>query len=329
MLSSARYKKKYADWPLWVIRLFDLTINSGQLLLPVNRYPVADPANTLRCNTPLFITSAGRSGTTLLRSMLVAGGEIAIPPETQVVHTAVRRFLAQRHLGWQQLCQSIISLFESHPNFYMWDINLGLAYSKALSIPKTERCLARIIDEVYGSYSEQKFPGAILWGDQSPIHTFHIRPIAAVFPQAKYLHMVRDGRDAIASHIERSQYVEKEVTLEEATYRWKESIKRMQALKAKLDPAYYVEIRYEDLVTSPVDTLNKICAFIAVQYGPEMIDFWKSDTTIEHKYRPHHRNLAKPLFTSSIGKWQERLSPEAQKYILAETAPLLELLGYM
>ena len=320
--------REYRCLPNWVVRLVDAGRYLAGMMPTVNRYPLADHTRSLSCQ-PLFIISAGRSGTTLLRSMLVVGGQIAIPPETQVIHIAVRKFLSLRHIGWADLCRVIVSLFESHNLFHMWGVNLYPVYRKVIYLPKKERCLARIVDEVFMCYAAQQFPDATVWGDQSPIYTFFLPRIFSVFPHAKYLHLVRDGRDAIASLVERGRLLKGGMSLEEATYRWVTSVERVWSLQRRLSDNQFLEVRYENLVSEPAETLKKVCKFIGVEYKASMLDFWKSPTTIEHKYNEYHRNLSKPVFTDSIGKWTERLSPDEQQYVLAKTSGLLQRLGYL
>jgi hypothetical protein len=297
------------------------------MLLRPKRFPLADAVDAVSCR-PLFFVSAGRSGTTLLRSMLVAGGEIAIPPETQTVHVAARRFSTLQHLGWADLSRLIIALFESHRNFHIWQVNLNEAYQSVTNMPAAERSLARIVDHIYLAYAHQQFPEATKWGDQSPIHTFYWPWILRVFPRARFIHMVRDGRDAIASMYERGKHLKRGMSLEEATYRWTTSIDRVLALQEHLGEGEVLEVRYEDLVREPEGTLANICAFSGLEFKNEMLEFWRLPSTLEHRYHEYHRNIAKPVFTDSIGKWTERLSPSEQEYVLDASSKWLRLLGY-
>jgi hypothetical protein len=271
----------------------------------------------------LFIISSGRAGTTLLRSMLVVGGQIAIPPESYVIGTAVRKFLSLSILGWADLSRLIVALFESHPEFPLWNINLQPAYDAALNLPPSEQSLARVIDEVFKRYGQQQFPQAAIWGDQSPANTLHLPRVFRTFPQAKYLHLLRDGRDVIASMVGKGD------ELADSTTRWRTCIQRALALQKRLRAEQFLTVRYESLVSNPRDTLAHVCEFSGVEYLDEMLDFWRSPTTVEHKHYEHHRNLGRPVFTTSIGGWQERLSPPEQEYVLSHISDLLRSLEYM
>jgi protein-tyrosine sulfotransferase len=314
-------KRKYDPLPLWLKTLERIT---GSLASGIfHRYPLADQAGSLSCQ-PLLIISSGRSGTTLLRSMLVAGGQIAIPPETQFLHRLPVKFLSAQGLGWQDLCHLVISSFESHHHYFQWETNLYSAYNRTMSLPEKERSLARIIDIVFTTYAEQRFPAATVWGDQSPVHTFYLSWIKPVFPRAKFLHLVRDGRDVISSMVERRG----PAYLEEAVYRWMKSIECVRTLRKSSDSSQLLEVRYEDLVSQPTETLRKVSEYAGITYSPKMLDYWKLPSTIEYKYHVHHRNLSRPVFASSVGKWRDRLTPEQQKYVMSRVSTLLESLGY-
>lgn len=309
---------RYRYIPTWENRLIDAGLH---FVNRFKRYPLADQVNSLSCR-PLFIISSGRAGTTLVRSMLAVGGEIAMPPESFKIPIAIRRFLALRCLRWEDMSRLIVALFESSGNFQLWKTDLRPAYPVVINLPERERSLARVVDEVFKCYANQQFPDARLWGDQSPVNTLHLPRIFRTFPEARYLHLLRDGRDAISSMVKRGR------SIEDATSRWIASVRQALALQSRLEPAQFLEIRYEDLVSQPSGTLQSICAFSDIAFTDEMLDFWRSPTTIEDKHYEHHRNLARPIFTSSIGKWRERLSSSEQEYVRARTTGLLERLGY-
>lgn len=326
---AVEQKLRRSYYPSWLIHLL------GHGLGTVNRfsrYPLADQADSLSCR-PLFVVSAGRSGTTLLRSMLVAGGEIAIPPESNVLPMSILRFPLWQSQGWEQTAQKVINSLEAHEAFPVWEVSMDAAHEAVRSLPEKERSLARIIDEIFKCYTAQKFPSVGVWGDQTPLNTYYLPWILRVFPKARYLHIVRDGRDTIASYLEKGEKEgrhNRKAMLAKHSRAWAMSIQETQRLERRLQGTdQFLEIRYEQLVSNPKQTLEQVCAFAGIPHHPDrMLQFHKSSTTVEHKYQQHHANLSKPLFTSSIGRWTERLQPEEQAYVVQRIGPLLEKLGY-
>jgi len=256
--------------------------------------------------------------------MLVASGQIAIPPETQIIHKLPARFHVRHGLGWEGLVKSLIPEFESHKHFYLWKSNMAPAYASAMKVPKKERSLARLIDVIFNTYATEQFPEAKIWGDQSPIHTFFLPNILSIFPNARFIHLIRDGRDVVASLIKMNG----DSSLHESIYRWKESILRVKKMRNRIRDANYLELKYEELVSDPETALRKVSTFLGIAYSNTMLDYWKLDSTVESKVYGHHHNLQKPVFTSSIGAWKTRLSEEQQKITSNELSGLLSELGY-
>lgn len=317
------YWRKYPELrvgrlPLWLVRL---AYSGGRLLRGLrlwDHHPLADHHGTLSCQ-PLIMMSSGRSGTTLLRSMLVTGGQIAIPPESHILPYTALQFSALQDLSWDNQMRLVLSLFESITTFTVWETDLQVLYPRLRALPKQERSLARLLDLIYLHYAESAFPQATVWGDQSPNNVLYAPWLAQVYPQGKYLHVLRDGRDVVAS------YVQKGDSIERATERWRVSVGQAQWLKKHLPSDCFLEVRYEALVSEPETTLQAVCRFSGIDYTRDMLDYWKSPTTVEHKYHTggYHDNLQKPVFTGSIGRWRERLTDEQQRYVMQQLSQTL------
>lgn len=293
-----------------------------RLLTGAYRYPLADQADSLSCQ-PLFIVSAGRSGTILLRSMLEPGGQIAIPPEGEVVGIAARKFLAYRTMGWMDTARLMISLFESGGHFPLWNVSLLPVYERMLyELPAAERSLARIVDEIYRQYAREHFPLAEMWGDQSPIHSVFLPWLEQTLPNARFLHLLRDGRDLVASMVEMG------LGLSYSIERWQVSVQRVLAAQKRIPAQNFLELRYEKIVQEPGHVLQDVCRFVNIDYEPRMLEYWKGNTKNEHTYYLRRRNLARPIFTNSVGRWRERLSEEQQILVVGQIGALLYQLGY-
>lgn len=317
-MTQLRYT--YQPFPARV--LFESLVGCSRSIL--NHVPISTSSSQLSCD-PVFIVSAGRSDSTFLRSILAAGGQIAIPAETQMIHTLPVKFSAARRLGWENQVRLIISTFESHHNFPLWQVDLAEAYQRTIHLPSPERSLARVIDEVFMTYARQAFPAAKVWGDQSPIHALYMPDILRIFPRVKFLHLLRDGRDVVASKVVKNG----DESLYSAVHRWKTCLKRSRQIQKKVDPGQFLEVRYEALVTTPEPVLQQISNFIGVGYTDSMLDYWKLPSTIEHKHKTHHQHLSKPVFSTSIGSWQERLTDPQLAFIMKTIQPELEQLGYL
>lgn len=155
---------------------------------------------------PFFIIGCGRSGNTLLRSMLVAGEEVSIPPESYVWPRIIRRFWPLSFLPWHILSSFVVSEFESYKEFNTWEINIYRAHARVRGLAKDKQTLSHIMDIVYRTYIEEKKEKATRWGDKTPINTIFIDKIIKIFPKAQFIHIVRDPRDVVCSYTKAGLY---------------------------------------------------------------------------------------------------------------------------
>lgn len=273
---------------------------------------------------PFFIIGCGRSGNTLLRSMLVAGGEVAIPPESYVWPRIIRIFQTYNFLPWEKLCSLIIAEFEAYKEFYTWEVNLYIAHKNARILKGKEQTLSNIINEVYKAYQLEKTGKIKRWGDKTPINTLYIDKILKVYPNAKFIHIVREPKDVVCSYINAKLYND----IDEATNFWNLAVKKALFLKNKVSSNQFIQVRYEDLVVSPEIQLNNVCDFLDLEYTRAMLDFWKETKSLgDVNYGKHHANIKKPLSSDSIGKWKKKLSEKERIKIDKLTKDLQEKLN--
>lgn len=286
------------------------------------RYPLRADEGELP--NPLFIVGSGRSGNTLLRAILVAHGELAIPPESYVLGRVIQEYFRFSFLPWTALARLVLSEFESYPQFPTWGLDLQPLYSQAVSLDLPERNLAHLLDLLYRYYAAEKQPSASRWGDKTPLNTFYLDEIDLVFPRARYLHMVRDGRDVVASYLRTGIYTD----LDEAADRWLRSVDIAIGFGAKIGPQRYMELHYEALVTAPEPTIQDICQFLDLEYREDMLDFQRVVDRLGDTHQAHHTSLRKPLGPHSIGKWRSDLPVSDQTRIQHLLGQKLAELGY-
>lgn len=300
----------YATWLYNVRRV-------ARLLTGQQRYPLYSE-HDLKRKAPVFFVSAGRSGTTLLRSMLVAGGEIAMPPQSYVLNSVVLQFQSMQEQNWATLTRLALSLFEAHEHFERWEFDMKPVYQKARALPQSQQTFASLINLLFMSYAEEYFPDAITWGDQSIENTIYVQWLAQAFPNAFYVHVLRDGRDVVASWVEQGR------ELDDAIDQWIESLRKVDMLQKKIPASQYHEVRYETLVTDPKTALQSLCGVIGISYSDDMLKHHQKKTTVEHRYDEKlHGNLKKAVFKSSVGGWRSRLTDAQQDRVQERLSPFL------
>ena len=247
--------------PIFIYKIYDSFEFVKNLF---KKHPINN--NNLSC-TPFFIIGSGRSGNTLLRSILCNHKEISIPPESYVLKDIFRKYKTFNFLNWEDKIKLILGEFESHEEFYTWEIDLQPVYRKLLLIDDEKRTLSNIIDEIYKHYSEIKFPEANIWGDKTPINTLYLHWIYKMFPNAKYIHLIRDGRDVVSSYLKMGRYN----NIQEAADRWSKSIKKSQELSKRTNQDQYYELYYEEMVSNPKEEIKKLCSFLNIEFDENIL----------------------------------------------------------
>jgi Sulfotransferase family len=246
---------------------------------------------------PFFIVGAGRSGTTLLRLILAGHSRLHIPPETWFLRSLVHDFPLSGALTQPQVERAIETMVrdERWPDMDMAEEELR---RQAAALPQPT--LVDVIDLVYrhllATSNKQRL------GDKTP-HYFSIVPeLAALYPGAKFIHLVRDGRDVAISWIDAGwqRYYE-------TLFEWPAAMAHLHRDRAAY-PDRMLEIHYEDLVRQPADVAQRICAFLGEAFEPAMLDWQDRTGLVASRDRHLHARLQQPLSGDAIAVWRHRLS---------------------
>ena len=275
---------------------------------------------------PFFIIGAARSGNTLLRALLVGHSEVSIPPESYVLGGIIRQWDRHNFRDWNELVDSVIGEFESHPEFSTWEIDLEPARQALNALDPSDRSLARILDAVYRHYSAVKFPGFRIWGDKTPLNTERIFLIDRVFPAARYVHMLRDGRDAVSSAVKAGMFGG---SVEGACRSWQLRTRNARALGRRIGAGRYLELRYEDLVAEPRDAVVRVCGFLEVDFEEQMMAHDRAFGNMgDTQALDHHAQVGQAVTTESVGKWRDRLTVDQVRTVERFLHKDLSRLGY-
>lgn len=264
---------------------------------------------------PLLILGCGRSGNTLLRSMLMAGGEIAIPPESYVIPKTIRLFKAYNYLPWEQLCSVIIGEFQAYKEFYTWQLDLAPCYKECRQLPKHQRTLANIIDVIYRHYAREQGVVTEFWGDKTPVNALYSKHIVKLFPQARFIHLIRDPRAVVASYLNAGMHSD----VYSVARLWKTVNNRL--VKYLNPSSSKLVITYEELVQSPSSAIEVVAKHVGVTYSEKLVHHYRSSSSLgdvlEHE---HHQNVTQKITTKSLYKWKNYLSDKQ----LSEISRLLK-----
>jgi hypothetical protein len=248
--------------------------------------------------SPLIILGVGRSGTTLLRVMLDRSSEIAIPYESFFVTP-----LAHRH-GRRPKIDDFLDDLGRFYQLYEWGISPDDVRPKLRDGMTTGEAIAAVF-EVYAEHE-----GKPRWGDKTPLYMQHLPLLERLFPDALWVHLVRDGRDAGLSFLELPEGFSAKTwalprTAAQFAARWRTEILSARRL-GKHVGGRYLELRYEDLVTEPEREVRRVCEHASLSWEPALLDHTGVSKVAE---MPEHRNIAQPP-TPGLRDWRSQMNRE-------------------
>ncbi|MEM8779614.1 MAG: sulfotransferase [Cyanobacteria bacterium P01_G01_bin.49] len=269
-------------------------------------------ARLLRLSTPnlgqpVFIIGAPRSGTTFL------GESLSVIPEISYHHEPIATKFASRYVYEKE-----------------WD------FEKAKSFYR----------RIYSLLMMQHFDADLCFAEKTPRNCFIVDFLAQAFPNSRFIHIIRDGRDAAVSHSKqpwllaaqatsgkvepggypygpsarfwvepgREEEFESTSDIHRCIWSWHRFTESALESATKLPPNRYHELRYESLVSFPNKEAKLLLDFLSID-SPESC-------------RLFHQAVSKAN-PNSVGQWQRELSDEQLKQIELESGTLLRQLNYL
>jgi Sulfotransferase family len=250
---------------------------------------------------PIFIIGCGRSGTTLLRMMLDSHARLSCGEET--------KFL-----------QDLERLLTSH-----WPLLATYGLERGWWLERIRGFYTGFQAEYLARRGKQR------WAEKSPGYTLHLDFINELFPDAQYVHLIRDGRDVVASYRDRWGY---RAALRAANSIWPAFVRTARAFGASLPAERYHELRYEALVADPEATMRALLGFLGEAWDPQVLryDQVEHDTTERYeaftarRRRDSDEDVA--IYRSRVGRGRQRLDPVLRVTLWRSSRGLLSELGY-
>jgi hypothetical protein len=257
--------------------------------------------------SPIFIGGAGRSGTTLLRVILDSHSHIACGPEIKVLPTIA---------GLWADFQTKYAAFLSHSRIGPAEIDQAFR-GLVLSLLEPLR----------------KHEGKARIAEKSPNNVFYFPHLHRIFPDATFLHMIRDGRDVVASLLTmnwvlpdgtRADYTR---DARQAARYWARAVLAGRAFaQHTAGSARYREIRYEELIARPEPSLRALFAYLDETWEPAVLRYYERPHALASESSAEQ--VARPMHGMSIGRWQTQLTKVERGAVKDEIGSLLLELRY-
>lgn len=269
--------------------------------------------------SPIFILGNPRSGTTLMRLLLTSHRDVVVPPEAGFLV-----WLSNKYGNWNSLDSNNSSAVLSYVNdlfqtkkFETW----GLDKSEIIrQIAKNKpSSYSELSGHIYHSYAKKRAKEIIFWGDKNNFYLNHIEELKKLYPDAKFIHVVRDGRDVACSYLDITRHTYKSryapllpQNLEEIANHWRNNVLRIERDLRSCNSSF-LTIRYEDLVSRTDKELQKLCDFLGIEFQNEMVSFYlvnRSQNLEPVETLEWKQKTLMPIEPSSIGRYLDTLTKE-------------------
>jgi hypothetical protein len=275
-------------------------------------------------NRPIFIFGCPRSGTTLLSLMLHAHSRIAMPPETRFLMPVYRRRAEFGDLTELDNRRALATaILRTRGNKFP---HLGLkrpaVRRQILRGPPT---MGSALGAVYRSYAARF--GKERWGDKLPTYFRNVDAIRELFPDAQFIHLIRDGRDCVASLKRMSWWSQSSI---DSMALWAHSIDCGRRAARRLPAGSFYALRYERLVTDPRSELIALCDFLGEEFEEGMLEsHLVADQALPERQRTAwHVNTGKKVSAAAVGGYAEGLEPWELRLMEFVAGGRLRRLGY-
>jgi hypothetical protein len=269
--------------------------------------------------TPFFIVGAQRSGTTLLRLMLNCHTRLCVPFESVFITEFFHRLSEFKELAEPTNCRRLLNEIATH----RFVLKGELLPDPEAVLAQSPQTYAELVDAIFSvlAHREQK----VRWGDKTPSYVTEIDTLWQLFPGAKFIHLVRDGRD-VALSLRRVAWGNKH--LPRAAEDWRRKTELAHKMGAMI-PENFFEVRYEDLIQNTGQVLKSICEFLSEPYEAAMLSYHERAREFmpENSLQWHHTSVS-PIDANKVYEWKG-LMPNTDRAIFESIAgSSLKLFGY-
>jgi hypothetical protein len=279
-----------------------------------------DPAEA-----PIFVVGAPRSGTTLLQRMLRSHPEISSPTgESHFVVPLLTNAASYGDLSRTENISAVLrEMYRISADFLDTDLH-GVKFNIEVLAESIHHQGASTMPQVIDALFHLNAAGEDKprWLDKTPYYILHIPLLAAIYPDAQFVHIIRDGRDAALSMLERDVDI-RVFSFFQAAKLWKRYVDAGRSMRAIMPPGRYLEFRFEDMLNEQEATMRQVCAFLRVEFSEKVIDFQKSRDPLTKTPL-----LKTGLKRDNQQKWREQMTPRQIRSFESVAGSTLTACGY-
>lgn len=276
---------------------------------------------------PIFIIGSERSGTTLVLAILACHPRIAVPEVTwyyprfrSYLHTygdlsVVENFNILAHEMANGLRVPFWRMTDANPATFGNEIA-----NRAAELEQSFAGIFAAMFERYAGYVNKP-----RWGEKTPGNVFYVDRILEDFPNAQFVYIYRDCRDASAEFIQ-SQFGPTNAYT--AAQMWRDGQQAVKPFRKSLNSDQWFNIKYEDFVRDPVEHLKNMCAFLGEEYHDTLMEFHTTPVAQRRGKTKDNWALAHPITDRHVGIYKNQLSIDEQRIMTWVAGDLMRELGY-
>lgn len=244
---------------------------------------------TTQWSAPVFVVGASRSGTAMLRSILMQDGDVSLAGETHYFDDLRLRFkgqkISQMDAGDRDICADYFRAISERPYGKGGDPGDSRFSRDDLLGDAAE--IGDTTDSIFEAYCKRlaSEKGAHTWGEKTPRHVFRIDDIFDLYPDAKVVCMVRDPRAVVASYrdwnigpkdkhvndLADMDRVKKSYNIVLATLMWRAAANAAILANKKHGPDRVRIVRYEDVIATPETTTRDVVRWLGIDYSSDLL----------------------------------------------------------
>lgn len=282
-----------------------------------------------------FILGNPRSGTSLLRAMLNNHNKISIAPECGFI-----QWWNEKYGDWnaedstdEDRISAYLKDLSSSRKIETWDLNFEYLHDLIYEIqPENYRELSQTVQLQY-ALKYDKSPE--IFGDKNNYYIKHLAGIKSIFSQAKFLGIIRDGRDVACSYLKLNNLEtdspykpDLPSSIKEIASEWVKNNELIINFSEELDIDQFCWIKYEDLILKPQESLLKISNFLDVAYDEDMLLYHEKNSEPTETLDWKKKTRQKPD-KSNIGKYNSELEPSEIEIFNRLSEDMLKKFSYL
>ncbi|MEG4393229.1 sulfotransferase [Microcoleus sp. BROC3] len=249
----------------------------------------------------IFLVGSPRSGTTMLQSLLAAHPEVISFPESKFFH----------YLLYKKFAGKLPGRLEAFFKDEIHRPELLQGFDDSQNVGNKVSWFVGVLD---GLAAEQN---KSIWLEKTPEHIYFIDDIERFLPDAKFIHILRNGMDTIASLHEATRSSHDlwgpGWDLNHCIDRWKQA---MLISHKYANKSNHILVNYEEIVDNKLKKLEDICHFVGVEYDAQMLEAYQETAASLSLNLPWHQGIEREVKSSKVHKYHKIFTRNEIKDIL-------------